>query len=476
MKSLHNLTSKMAADLSAANTPTSSSPDADSASPLDDQLALIRCFDPNQPDQPCPICKGLGLITLDVPPGDPRFGKARPCPNRPLDPQRIKVIRRLGNLEVLSDRTFENFVVSRSGYAQEHVQSLTLALHRSILYAGQPKGWLLFEGSYGTGKTHLAAAIGNARLEQGDTVVFITAPDLLDQLRNTFSPTSEDTYDDVFERLRTAQLLILDDLGAENPSGWALEKLYQLLNHRYASQLPTVITTNLPLERLDGRIASRLRDVNIVQRIAINAPDFRDETVERLPNFLLEVSAYAGMTFENFDTTTGLHPEEAQSLRSALRVAQEYAKQLEGWLLFLGPYGSGKTHLAVAIAQQVRIERPDIVAFATASDLLDHFKASFNYDASHSFDHLYTTVREIPLLVLDDLSPVNNKGWASERLFQLLDYRYVRKLPTVMTLPISLEELEKRHPRLLSRLLDTRVCRCIALNAPGIGLRLRKRQ
>ena len=469
------MNSTMASGLSAANTPTSSSPD-DSAAFLDDQPALIRCFDPNQPDQPCPICKGLGLITLSVPPDSPQFGKAKPCPNRPLDPQRVSVIRRLGNLEALADRTFEGFVVARSGYAQEHIQSLTLALQRSISYASAPKGWLLFEGGYGTGKTHLAAAIGNARLAQGDTVVFITAPDLLDQLRNTFSPTSEDSYDDVFERLRAVQLLILDDLGAENPSGWALEKLYQLLNHRYTGQLPTVITTNVPLERLDGRISSRLRDVNMVQRIAINAPDFRDETVERLPNFLLELSAYAGMTFESFDTFTGLQEEQARSLSRALSIAQEYANQPKGWLLFLGPYGSGKTHLAAAIAQQVRIERPDIVAFVTTSDLLDHFKASFHPDAPRSFDHLYTTVREIPLLVLDDLSPASSRGWASERLFYLLDYRYVRKLPTVMTLSSSLDDLEKQHPRLFSRLIDTRLCRCVALIAPSIGLRLRKRQ
>ncbi|MFQ3660342.1 MAG: ATP-binding protein [Anaerolineae bacterium] len=476
MKPLRALTSKMASDLSAANTPTSSNPDFSQPVDYDDQPALIRCFDPQQPDQPCPICKGMGLITLDVLPGDPRFGKALPCPNRPPDPDRVNVIRRLGNLEALADRTFENFIVARRGYAQEHIDSLTLALRQSALYAGSPKGWMLFEGSYGTGKTHLAAAIGNVRLAEGDTVVFITAPDLLDQLRNTFSASSEDSYDDVFERLRSADLLILDDLGAENPSGWALEKLYQLINHRYTSQLPTIITTNLPLERLDGRISSRLRDVNVVQRIAINAPDFRDESSTRMPDFLTNaVMAYAGMTFESFDTVTGLRPEEISSLRNALRVAQEFAEQPEGWLMFMGHYGSGKTHLAAAIAHHVRVRKPDTVVFVTGPDLLDHFKASFSHDAPQSFDQLYTIVRDIPLLVLDDLTPQANKGWGSERLFQLLDYRYVRRLPTVLTSANSLEDLEKLQPRLFSRLMDTRLCRRVGLNAPSIGLRLRNR-
>lgn len=462
--------------LSAANTPTSSNPDFNPPIDYDDQPALIRCFDPQQPDQPCPICKGLGLITLDVPMDDSRFGKALPCPNRPLDPARVTLIRRLGNLDLLANRTFENFIVARPGYAQEHINSLTVALRQSALYAGSPKGWLLFEGGYGTGKTHLAAAIGNVRLAEGDTVVFITAPDLLDQLRNTFSPSSEDSYDNVFERLRTADLLILDDLGAENPSGWALEKLYQLINHRYAGQLPTVITTNLPLERLDGRISSRLRDVNVVQRIGINAPDFRDNSSAHTPDFLSNaVSAYAGMTFESFDTTNGLRPEEASSLRNALRIAHEFANQPEGWLLFMGHYGSGKTHLAAAIANHVRVREADMVVFVTGLDLLDHFKASFSPDAPKSFDQLYTIVRDIPLLVLDDLALQASKGWGAERLFHLLDYRYVRRLPTVLTCANSLEEIERLHPRLFSRLIDTRLCRRVGLNAPSIGLRLRNR-
>lgn len=442
---------------------------------IDEAPLVIHCFDPQHPDQPCPICNGLGLVTLEVPLDDPRFGKAHPCPNRPLDPARVTVIRRLGNLDALADRTFERFVVARPGYAQVHIDSLSFALRQCILYAGNPKGWLLLEGGYGTGKTHLAAAIGNLRLAQGDTVIFMTAPDLLDQLRNTFSPDSEDSYDNVFERLRTVRLLILDDLGAENPSGWALEKLYQLINHRYTSALPTVITTNLPLERLDGRISSRLRDVNMVQRISINAPDFRDETAAHLPPAVSDMSAYAGMTFDSFDTATHLHPEEANSLRNALRIAREFAAAPEGWLLFLGPYGSGKTHLAAAIANEVRLRHPDTVIFITGYELLDQFKNTFQSDLTQTFNQLYTVVRDIPLLVLDDLPLQYNKGWGADRIFYLMDYRYVRRLPTVMTSAASLEDIEKQHPRLFSRLMDTGVCRRVALNAPSIGLRGRRR-
>ena len=76
-------------------------------------------------------------------------------------------------------------------------------------------------GLPGTGKTHLAAAIANERRAHGgQTAYFITAPDLLDYLRSAYAPDSKVSYDKVFEAVRTAPLLVLDDLGAH--SGHAL--------------------------------------------------------------------------------------------------------------------------------------------------------------------------------------------------------------------------------------------------------------
>ncbi|MGV2438022.1 MAG UNVERIFIED_CONTAM: ATP-binding protein [Anaerolineae bacterium] len=73
-------------------------------------------------------------------------------------------------------------------------------------------------------RTHLAAAIGNTRLDHGDVVLFLTAPDLLDHLRSTFGEQAGESYDALFERIRTTHLLILDDLGVENPSGMGIRK------------------------------------------------------------------------------------------------------------------------------------------------------------------------------------------------------------------------------------------------------------
>ena len=85
-------------------------------------------------------------------------------------------------------------------------------------------------------------------------------PDLLDYLRSAYAPDSKVSYDKVFDAVRPAPLLVLDDLGAHSTTPWAQEKLFQLLNLRYNAALPTVITSNLALEEQDPRIQSRMLD------------------------------------------------------------------------------------------------------------------------------------------------------------------------------------------------------------------------
>jgi DNA replication protein DnaC len=100
-------------------------------------------------------------------------------------------------------------------------------------------------------------------------------PDLLDYLRATFAPDSESSYDKRFHAVRTTELLILDDLGTENTTPWAREKLFQIVNSRYLERLPTVFTTNVDLDKLDGRIRSRLCDTQLSQLVYIDAEDYR---------------------------------------------------------------------------------------------------------------------------------------------------------------------------------------------------------
>jgi DNA replication protein DnaC len=82
------------------------------------------------------------------------------------------------------------------------------------------------------------------------------------------------SYDRRFDEIRTAPLLILDDLGTQSMTPWVKEKLYQLFNHRYNAQLPTVITTSDLLDDMDDRIRSRMLDTRLCKNYGFTAPAF----------------------------------------------------------------------------------------------------------------------------------------------------------------------------------------------------------
>ena len=105
--------------------------------------------------------------------------------------------------------------------------------------------------------------------------MFVVVPDLLDHLRATFSPNSSTSYDNLFQQVRTASLLILDDLGTQSATPWAREKLYQIFNYRYSAKIPTVITTSSEMKDIDARIRSRMTDARLCKVYAIMVPSYR---------------------------------------------------------------------------------------------------------------------------------------------------------------------------------------------------------
>jgi DNA replication protein DnaC len=211
----------------------------------------------------CPICQGAGWVRFEVRVGHPMFGRAVRCEclSTQLESQRFEDLERLSALEPFRDRTFDNFDPKVHGVAD--------AYDVARRFARDPYGWLVLHGGYGSGKTHLAAAIANEALNARAQVLFAVVPDLLDHLRSAFAPNSPIQYDEMFEGVRTTHLLVLDDLGTESATPWAQEKLYQIINYRYNYQMPTVVTTNRRLEQIDDRIQSRLRDQALCKIVEI---------------------------------------------------------------------------------------------------------------------------------------------------------------------------------------------------------------
>ena len=417
----------------------------------------------------CPNCGGLGYVVPDVPPAHHSFGKAIPCSCRDAERVGAKMnqLLEVSQIGMLQSCTFETFLPEGHGLKPAQQVNLKLAYEKTFAYAKNPKGWIVFSGTYGCGKTHLAAAIANYRLSLGYPVLFINTPDLLDYLRSAYNPNVTVSYNDRFEQVRNAPLLILDDMGTENATEWAQEKLFQIINHRYHNQLPTVVTTNRELKDFEGRIYSRLVDFELVQTIPISAPDFRRSKGSHAhdkfgQSDLSSLHLHEDKSFEKFDIRSRELPRgKSDNLRRALELAKEYAENPKGWLVFYSvSYGNGKTHLAAAIANQVN-RQGESVLFIGVPDLLDHLRATFNPNSGLRYDKMFEEVKSAKLLVLDDLGTESATAWAREKLYQLFNYRYNAQLPTVITTAVHIEELD---PRLVARMLDERRCTMFAIN------------
>lgn len=102
---------------------------------------------------------------------------------------------------------------------------------------------LLFWGPVGTGKSYAAACIANELINKGHTVVMTSIVRLL-------SLAEEEEFDAIMRRMMNCELVILDDLGAERNTDYALEKVYYVIESRHRSGEPMIVTTNLTLDEM----------------------------------------------------------------------------------------------------------------------------------------------------------------------------------------------------------------------------------
>lgn len=226
------------------------------------------------PIPPCPTCGGAGFLRLDRPAGHPEFGTVVKCQCREAR-QRDEYLTTLhamsGLRPAMARMTFDAY--------RAELPDLSAALSAARQFAATPTGWLYLYGSYGCGKTHLLTAIALSLIQRRVAALYVVVPTLLDQLRAAAAGRDEGFWD-VWQRIQRAEVLLLDDLGAERSTEYAVEKLYLLVNDRYQGRLPLVVASNLAPAEIGGRIGSRLGDVRLTTLVSIGAPDYRTHAQE----------------------------------------------------------------------------------------------------------------------------------------------------------------------------------------------------
>jgi DNA replication protein DnaC len=167
-------------------------------------------------------------------------------------------------------------------------------------YPGSTEKGLLFMGPSGVGKTHLAVSALKELIRRGHQGLFCDYRELLKEIQASYNPASQSTEMGVLEPVRSAEVLVLDDLGASKPSAWVLDIIGLVLNARYNERSATILTTNYfdesegaePAAKLPGgqrlavkedslgdRIGARMRSrlYEMCRTVEVFAPDFRRE-------------------------------------------------------------------------------------------------------------------------------------------------------------------------------------------------------
>jgi len=179
-------------------------------------------------------------------------------------------------------RTFEDFQVTpenRAAYrtAKDYAENF----HK---YSEKGEG-LYFEGTYGTGKTHLAVAIALHLIHQRIPCICRTFIDILGDIKNTFDSRREGAEQQMLDLYKDIPLLVIDDLGKELCTEWSMSTLYTILNDRYENMRPTIITTNYNNAELIARLTPK---------------GFDEKTMKALMSRIKGCSRFVTMSWEDW--------------------------------------------------------------------------------------------------------------------------------------------------------------------------------
>lgn len=234
------------------------------------ETAANMRFDDDEPEV-CPKCYGAGL---EIVPGK----GARPCDCRRQKSQsnkldKTRIPKRYENCHFHSYRILN----------PTQDRAFKFASKLAMDYPAIERG-LLFMGTVGVGKTHLAVSILKSLTERGFSCIFYEFGALLKEIQDSYNSSTQTSELKVLAPILDAEVLVLDEIGASKPTEWVRDTMAHIINQRYNDRKLTIFTTNYLDERrndreetLEDRIGVRLRSrlFEMCRTVSMNGDDFR---------------------------------------------------------------------------------------------------------------------------------------------------------------------------------------------------------
>jgi len=212
----------------------------------------------NGADPNCTACGGLGVYSLNVPLGEPRYGKLFDC--------ECTSAYRATRLQQISGLNADEQHVTLGDVIESGPDTAAmLAAARS--FVAQPTGILTLWGGPGNAKSLVLQGVVNECIQHNVMAVYVTCLDLLDYIREAFNDKQDGRYESAWkrmERFANVQVLCIDEVDKVKASEWAIERETAIFDKRYrlglARQSGTVLAMNANPDRLPEWIFSRLSD------------------------------------------------------------------------------------------------------------------------------------------------------------------------------------------------------------------------
>lgn len=212
-------------------------------------IELGKQAPPEEIDLVCPRCKGAGWLRLDLPAGAADFGKIVECACGLVASRRASVYRAASRIPA------EYADLDLTTYPDKRIASDV-----ADWWYERPAPWLVLIGDIGVGKTGLAIGVVKKAIAAGRSALYRPFGELLTDIRATFRSQDASEPDEaaLLGALKGADLVALDDLGSGKATGWAQDRLFEILNHRYNERRSTILTTNLGPAELEEHVGDRI--------------------------------------------------------------------------------------------------------------------------------------------------------------------------------------------------------------------------